>query len=57
MVEQRRSLFIYFYFVNREFGLMHIRLQNWLPLQIQVCCNFTKLQARELDSVLAQKID
>ena len=49
VVEQRRSLFIYFYFVDREFGLMHVRLQTWLPLEIQVWMNGREYLARQLD--------
>jgi len=40
LVSQRRQCkHLYFYFVDREFGLMHIRLQTWLPFSIQVCVN------------------
>ena len=28
----RKCLHLYFYFVDREFGLMHVRLQTWIPL-------------------------
>ena len=35
----RKCKHLYFYFVDREFGLMHIRLQTWLPFTIQVCVN------------------
>jgi hypothetical protein len=35
----RHCKHLYFYFVDREFGLMHIRLQTWLPFTIQVCLN------------------
>ena len=35
----RQCLHLYFYFLDKEFGLMHIRLQTWLPLTIQVCLN------------------
>lgn len=35
----RHCKHLYFYFVDREFGLMHIRLQTWLPFTIQVCVN------------------
>lgn len=35
----RKCKHLYFYFVDREFGLMHIRLQTWLPLTMQVCVN------------------
>jgi hypothetical protein len=45
----RKCLFIYFYFVDREFGLMHVRLQTWLPMPIQVCINGREYLARRLD--------
>jgi hypothetical protein len=45
----RKCLFIYFYFVDREFGLMHVRLQTWLPMTIQVCLNGREYLARRLD--------
>jgi hypothetical protein len=35
----RKCKHLYFYFVDREFGLMHVRLQTWLPFTIQVCVN------------------
>src|SRR4029453_9490761 len=31
----RKCLFIYFYFADRELGLMHVRLQTWLPMPIK----------------------
>jgi hypothetical protein len=37
--QSRHCKHLYFYFVDREFGLMHIRLQTWLPFTIQVCLN------------------
>jgi hypothetical protein len=35
----RQCLHLYFYFLDKEFGLKPIRLQTWLPLTIQVCLN------------------
>lgn len=35
----RPGLHVYFYFLDREFGLMHVRLQTWIPFSIQVCIN------------------
>jgi hypothetical protein len=29
----------YFYVLDRQFGLMHLRLQTWLPFSIHVCLN------------------
>jgi hypothetical protein len=45
----RKCLFLYFYFLDREFGLMHVRLQTWLPMPIQVCLNGREYLARRLD--------
>lgn len=47
--EHRKCLFLYFYFVDREFGLMHVRLQTWLPMPIQVCLNGREYLARRLE--------
>lgn len=49
MHARRKCLFLYFYFVDREFGLMHVRLQTWLPMTIQVCLNGREYLARRLD--------
>jgi hypothetical protein len=45
----RKCLHLYFYFVDREFGLMHVRLETWLPMTIQVCVNGREYLARRLD--------
>jgi hypothetical protein len=45
----RKCLFIYFYFADRQFGLMHVRLQTWLPMPIQVCLNGREYLAKRLD--------
>jgi hypothetical protein len=45
---QRKCLFFYFYFLDREFGLMHVRLQTWLPMPIYVCLNGREYLARRL---------
>jgi hypothetical protein len=37
--EPRQCLYLYYYFLDREFGLMHVRLQSWVPFSIQVCLN------------------
>jgi hypothetical protein len=46
---RRRCLFYYFYYLDPAFGLMHVRLQSWLPLTIQVCLNGREYLARRLD--------
>jgi hypothetical protein len=45
---ERKCLHLYFYFADREFGLMHVRLQTWLPLSIQVCLNGREYLARQM---------
>jgi hypothetical protein len=37
--EPRQCLYLYLYLLDPEFGLMHIRLQSWVPFNIQVCLN------------------
>lgn len=44
----RQCQFYYFYFMDREFGLMHVRLQSWVPFTIQVCLNGREYLARQL---------
>jgi hypothetical protein len=46
--EERRCIFLYFYYVDRNFGLMHVRLQTWLPLTVQVYVNGREWLARQL---------
>jgi len=46
----RKCLHLYFYFVDRQFGLMHIRLQTWVPFTIQVCINGRSWLAEQLDA-------
>ena len=46
---ERKCLHVYFYYVDREFGLMHLRLQTWFPFTIQVCINGREWLARQMD--------
>jgi hypothetical protein len=46
---QRKGLHVYFYYQDREFGLMHVRLQTWLPFGIQMCINGREYLARRMD--------
>lgn len=47
---RRKCLCFYFYYIDREFGLMHIRIQSWFPLVVQVCLNGHEWLARKLDT-------
>src|SRR4029450_6895258 len=45
---KRKCLFLYYHFMDSEFGLIHVRLQTWFPLQIQVYVNGHEWLARKL---------
>jgi hypothetical protein len=47
---ERKCLHLYFYFMDADFGLMHVRLQTWLPFTIQVCVNGRAWLGRQLNS-------
>jgi len=43
-----RCLCLYFYYVDREFGFMHLRIQTWFPFTVQVYLNGHAWLARTL---------
>jgi hypothetical protein len=45
----RKCLHLYFYFIDPEFGLMHVRLQSWFPFQMQAYINGREWLARQLE--------
>lgn len=47
--EPRKCLHFYFYYMDREFGLMHVRLQSWFPFTIRVYLNGREYLARALE--------
>lgn len=47
--QKRKCLHLYFYFMDREFGLMHVRLQTWFPFQVQVYMNGREWLSRIFD--------
>ncbi|MGV1015232.1 MAG: hypothetical protein ACOYB4_09710 [Methyloceanibacter sp.] len=44
----RKCLHLYHYFLDPQFGLMHVRLQTWAPFTVQVCLNGREWLARQL---------
>lgn len=46
--QDRRCLHLYFYYLDRELGLMHVRLQSWFPFTIQVCINGREWLAQKM---------
>lgn len=47
---RRKCLHLYYYFMDRDFGLIHVRLQTWFPLQIQVYLNGHEWLSRKLSA-------
>lgn len=45
-----RCLTLYFYYMDREFGLMHIRLSTWMPFNIQIYINGHEWLAKRMDA-------
>jgi hypothetical protein len=46
---KRKCLYIYYYFMDREFGLIHVKIQTWFPLVMQVYVNGHEWLIRKLD--------
>jgi hypothetical protein len=40
----------YFYYIDPEFGFMHVKIQTWLPFPVQVYVNGREWLARQLDA-------
>ncbi|MGH9347588.1 MAG: hypothetical protein ACRD26_10010 [Vicinamibacterales bacterium] len=54
---ERRCAHLYFYYWDHDFGLLHVRLQTWLPFTIQICVNgraWLAQQLRRCDSPFTQ---
>ena len=46
-----KCLAIYQYHQHREFGLMHLRLQTWMPFGLHVCINGREWLSRQMDAI------
>lgn len=42
---KRKCLHVYYYFMDRDFGLIHVMVQSWFPMRMQVFVNGHKLSA------------
>jgi hypothetical protein len=47
--DYRRCLVLYYYFLDPQFGLLHLKLQTWFPFTLQVYVNGHDWLARKLD--------
>lgn len=48
-MEPRKGLYLYHYYQHPVFGFLHVRLQTWLPFQVQIWLNGREWLARTLD--------
>lgn len=46
---RRKCLCLYFYFIDRQFGFMHVRIPTWFPFTIQIYLNGHEWLARKMD--------
>lgn len=44
-----QCLTLYFYFLDKDYGLIHVRLSTWFPLDVQIYVNGHEWLARKLD--------
>lgn len=49
VLETRKCTHLYHYFMHRDFGLMHVRVQTWFPFTVDVCLNGREWLARQMD--------
>ena len=47
---ERKCLHHYLYLIDPEFGFMHVRIQGWMPWEIQIYVNGREWLARQLDA-------
>ena len=45
----RKCSYYYFYWIDPQMGLMHLRLQSWFPFAIHVCLNGREWLCRQLE--------
>jgi len=45
----RKCVHLYHYWMDKDFGLMHARLETWFPFTIEVCFNGRSWLARQMD--------
>ena len=55
----RRCLVLYYYVMDREFGLMHVKIHTWFPFTVQVYVNGHEWLARKLtqEKIGFRKVD
>jgi hypothetical protein len=51
VLEMRKCLHLYHYYMHPSFGLMHVRVQSWFPFTVDICLNGREWLARQLDQL------
>ena len=49
VLEPRKCLHLYHYFLHEELGLCHVRVQTWFPFTVDLCLNGRDRLARQMD--------
>jgi len=50
VLEPRKCLHLYHYFLHEELGLCHVRVQTWFPFTVDLCLNGRDRLARQMDA-------
>jgi hypothetical protein len=50
VLETRKCTHLYHYYLHEQFGMLHVRVQSWLPFSVDVCLNGRAWLARQMDS-------
>ena len=45
----RKCLYYYLYYIDKEFGFMHVKIQSWFPFEFQVYINGREYLSKQLD--------
>lgn len=48
-MQNRKCKFYYLYFIDKQFGWMHIKIQTWFPFMVQIYINGREYLSRMLD--------
>src|SRR5688572_412689 len=46
-----KCIHLYFYFLHRQLGFLHLRLQTWFPFLVQICFNGREWLSRQMDAI------
>lgn len=50
VLEPRKCLHLYHYFMHAQLGLCHVRVQTWFPFTVDICLNGRDWLARQMDA-------